>query len=512
MIDFKRKIEEEDRIKHEEAVKHNGDNLSTAPKNKWITTYTVAIIVLALIFTGRILMSSFGNTDWIGSRIINNFKHLIPINGRVLAGEKNDRINILLMGIGGKGHDGAYLTDTIMLVSFKPSTRQIALISIPRDLVTPVSNWEKINSIDAYAESENPGSGGRVTDQAISTLLQIPIQYYVRLDFQGFTNIINELGGVTVNVKNTLDDYKYPIAGQGDNPNYFARYEHLHINAGPQFMNGSLALKYARSRHALGVEGSDFARARRQQLVIEAIKNKLFSAQTLLNPVIITRIIKEFNKNISTNLNVWEILRIWNMFKSVKHSQIITKVISNAPNSFLVAGQGQDGAYILTPRSGNFNNIRNFVKNIFLSNTKPFIRANIPSIDDNASVIVLNGTWIGGLAGKNAVLLEQAKFKVLKITNAPTRDYKQTVVYDLSHGSHGKSLKVLQKITGAFESFKRPNWLISYETSSSSSPTSSSTIYSNTSPNLNPIKFNIENSTTSPNFIVILGTDANRIK
>ncbi|MFA6995511.1 MAG: LCP family protein [Patescibacteria group bacterium] len=533
MIDFKQKIEEEEK-KQKKFGNQNEEDLLISQKSKRITTYSIAVIVLALIFAGRVMMSSLNATNWFTTGIFNNFKHLIPVADKKMNGEELDHINILLLGVGGEGHDGAYLTDTIILASLKPSTKQVSLVSIPRDLVTPVSNWEKINSINAYAETKNPGSGGPVTTQAISTLLQIPIQYYVRVDFNGFINIIDKLGGIEVNVENTLDDYSYPILSQEDNPNYFARYEHLHIKKGLQTMNGSLALKYARSRHAAGIEGSDFARARRQQLVLEAVKNKLFSAQTLLNPIMIAKLINEFNKNISTNLSVWEILRVWDLFKDVDRSQMTTKVLSDAPDNLLISGRGQGGAYILMPRSGNFSDIRNLVQNAFSSGTTtPALTTpvHIPiTITDQASVSILNGTWISGLASKHATLLEQAKFNILKIANAPIRNYTQTIVYDLSNGNKKSSLKALEKITGAVESSSWPVWLTEYSTNKTTLATSSTTASATDS----PITTNLTTTTTidlstttpatsetstatvlpyaNPDFLIILGTDANEDK
>jgi LCP family protein required for cell wall assembly len=413
------------------------------------------------------------------------------------------------------------------------------MISIPRDLVTPVSNWEKVNSIDSYAEAKNPGSGGAATAQAISQLFQIPIQYYVRVDFQGFVNIINELGGIQVNVENTLDDYSYPIIGQEDNPDYYARFKHLHVDKGLQNMDGELALEYSRSRHAAGSEGSDFARARRQQLVLEAVKTKLLSAQTLLNPVTISKLVSEVNKNISTNLNSWEILRVWELFKDVDRSQIINKVFSDAPDGFLISGRGQDGAYILTPRSGNFTQMRNFVSDIFTVGTStPATTSSSPNsysspvvtITDHATVLVMNGTWISGLASKTTVFLEQAGFKILKITNASARDYKTSVVYDLTGGKKSSSLAALRKITGAVSATDSPGWLKTYQPVSSTATTSdlvaqasaSTTPVLQATSTLNATSSILTSSATSsqratlpttasvaPNFILILGTDAN---
>ena len=483
MIDFKQKMEEsEKREQHTSIINEDENLLIKNKKRNKATAYLITAIVIVLVFSGKILMSSQNGTGWFSdSPFFNKLSHLVPSTDKKLQGEENDRVNILLLGMGGAGHDGAYLTDTIMLVSFKPSTKQLAMISIPRDLVSPVSNWRKINSVNALAEQKNPGSGGEATAQAISELLQTPIAYYVRADFSGFSNIIDQLGGVEVNVENSFDDYTYPANGQEDNPNYYARFEHLHFDKGLQTMDGETALKFARSRHALGPEGSDFARARRQQLILEAVKEKLLSSKTLLNPVTISKLANEFSKNISTNLSVWEILRAWELFKDVNRQEIINKVLSNAPDGLLVSGVGDGGAYILSPRYGNFSEIRTMVQNIFLLNAPASEQQKIEPITDNAKVLVLNGTWVSGLANKVSTKLLDYQFKILKTGNAPARNYTQSLIYDLTGGEKKNSLETLQKVTSATISNESPEWTKNYST-----------------------------STSTPDFLLILGTDANQ--
>lgn len=478
MVDFKQKLEEEDkRLGRTDYLAPEGILLKSK-KRKRFTVYASAFIIIGLIFAGRVLMSSQSAGEWFGGNLFNRLAHFSP--DKQLKGEEDDRINILLLGMGGEGHDGAYLTDTIMLASFKPSTKQVALISFPRDLVSPVSNWQKINSINAYAEQKEAGSGGPTTMAAFSELLQIPIHYYVRVDFNGFIDIVDQLGGIEVSVENTLDDYSYPILGEEDNPNYYSRFEHLHIEAGRQTMSGSLALKYARSRHAAGSEGSDFARARRQQLVLEAIKDKLLSAKTLLNPVMITKLTEQFSKNISTDVSPWEALRLWDIAKDIDRSQIINQVLSDAPDNLLVSGRGENGAYILTPRSGNFSAIRKMSQDIFLAN--PPADAEQPALTaPGTSVVVLNGTWINGLAGKASATLEGAKFEVLEVGNASQRDFSKSTVYDLSGGTKKDSLQTLQSITGATAAYDSPSWLTDYRSASQ-----------------------------TPDFILIVGTDSDR--
>lgn len=480
MIDFKQKMQEADRLENKNQVSDD-DLLNISKKKRRITAYIVTIIVIGLVFSGKIIMSSPSATSWIpGINFFNKLKKLVPIADKLLIGEEADRINIMLLGMGGENHDGGYLTDTMMVASLKPSTKQVSLVSIPRDLTAPVSGWRKINSINAYAEKENPGSGSDVTTKAVGELFQIPITYYVRVDFSGFERIIDEIGGVEVDVENEFDDYTYPVKGREDNPDYYSRFEHLHFDTGLQKMDGSRALKYARSRHALGPEGSDFARARRQQLLLEAVKDKLLSRQTLLNPVVLSKLLTEFNKDVSTNINTWEMIRLWDLFKDTKRDQIINKVLSDAPDGYLVSGKGQDGAYILTPRSGNFSEIKNMVQTIFETNSVSPEEI-VEPIADSAKVFIANGTWVAGLASKTSTTLTEYNFKTSGTGNAIERNYEQTVIYDLSAGEKNESLTALKKLTGATQAFNSPAWLEEYKSGEKES-----------------------------DFLLILGTDANK--
>ncbi len=510
MIDFKKRLEElENDDRRGSGDWEEEEILAKHKKKKRVITYLAAIAIIAVIFSGRVLISSQSAT---GGRTGNGFfdvlRRLIPGADKQLAGESDDRVNILLLGMGGENHDGPYLTDTIMLASLQPSTGQVAMISFPRDLITPVSGWQKINSINAYAEEKQPGSGGQVTAAALSQLLQIPIQYYIRVDFSGFTRVIDELGGVTVNVENAIDDYAYPIGGQEDNPDYYARFEHLHIDKGAVTMDGDLALKYVRSRHAAGSEGSDFARARRQQLLMAAIKDKVLSRQTLLNPVMIAKLIGEFKANISTNLNDWEALRLWNLVKNVSPGQVNNKVLSDAPGGLLIAGRGEDGAYVLTPSAGNFSQIRSLVQNIFgpEAAAAPQSAIIVEKATDNPLLAIANGTWITGLASKTAVELEKHDFNVVKISNAPLRDYTQTTVYDLSYGHKNESLALLKKLTGAKQAFDSPSWLDNHRLSAAA--TSATATLATASPDILATG-NENNDQFISDFLLILGTDAN---
>ena len=448
-------------------------------KRKKFFTYLGVIIIIGIIFAGQVLMSGPSSDSWFNTgNIFNKISHITASINKKLIGEENDRINILLIGMGGQNHDGGYLADTIMLVSMKPSTKQISMISIPRDMTVPVEDgsWRKINSINATAEAKLVGSGGEAMTKALSNLLGTPITYYIRADFQGFINIVDELGGVTVNVANTLDDYAYPVLGREDNPDYYSRYEHLHVDTGSQKMDGSLALKFARSRHGIKGEGSDFARAKRQQLILEAVKEKLLSKSTLLNPSKVINISSQLKEHIDTNISVTDMLAIWDSYKNVDHANLINKVIDNSPESLLIDQTGIDGAYLLMPRSGNYNKVKEFVQNIFDSNP---VAVSIKPLEQKVNLQIVNGTWVTGLASKISIPLETYNFNISKISNGTERNFTKSAIYDLSSGRSDKAIKALTDLTGVTLSYDSPTWLTTLKT-----------------------------NTSTPDLILILGTDA----
>ncbi len=426
---------------------------------KRLLTLLIFLTVSIAFFSTQIPISGQSSTPWFKRiSIVSPIKHLVESANKKLKGEERDRINILLLGMGGKKHSGGYLTDTIILASIKPSTKKIALLSIPRDLVVPIEGygWQKINHINAYAEVKNKGSGGLAVSQAIGDILNIPIDYYARLDFEGFIKIIDIIGGIKVYVDNTLDDYRYPIMGREDAEPYESRFEHLHIEKGWQTMDGELALKYVRSRHALGPEGSDFARARRQQKVLEAVKNKVLSFKMLLKPMAIKKSLQALHDHVSTNLQIWEMLRLWEITKDIDRKHIINKVLDTSPNGLLVNDVGEDGAYILRPRSGDFAEIQYLVKNIFSDaplNTKKEI------VTESVKVEIKNGTWVNGLASQAALDLEKYGFEVLRVSNCSRRNFSQSVIYDLTYGEKLNSLKILKNKMQAKVSFGIPGWL-----------------------------------------------------
>lgn len=485
MIDLKKQLEES------EAGLYSDANIKTKKIRrilKYFSIFLVFVFVSFFIFSKTILTSGDKTLSWMSQiPVISQLMHLAESADKKLKGEDRDRINIVLLGMGGENHDGGYLTDTIILASLKPSEKKISLISIPRDMTVPIENmgWRKINHINAYAEFEKEGSGGLAVSQALSDILDTPIDYYVRIDFQGFVNIIDEVGGINIYVDNAFNDYRYPISGMESAENYDSRFEHLSFKEGWQKMDGKLALKYSRSRHAAGIEGSDFSRAKRQQKVIQAVKDKLMDKSMLLRPHILTNIYNEFQDNVSTNLKIWELIKLWDMFKDVDKDNISSKVLDNGPNGLLYNSISQEGAYVLLPRSGDFTEVQYFVNDVF--SEAPQEKKGKVEVD-GAKLEVRNGTWINGLASKTALDLEKYGFDVVRIGNSSRQNFQTSVIYDLTYGEKLDSLSVLKTKIGANVLFTMPQWLMD-------------DIKKDLSVEANPIQ---------PDFILILGQDADK--
>lgn len=420
--------------------------------------------------------------------VLETVKNFIFHSDNILDGQQDDRINILLLGIGGPGHDGPYLSDTNIILSIKPSTKEVAMISVPRDLGVNIDNHgvRKINAADAFGEAQTPGAGGEYARQIFAKNFDLDIPYYIRVDFKAFQEIVDEVGGVTVNVPRTFSDSEFP----GENFSYRT----ISFNAGLQTMNGATALDFARSRHGNNGEGSDFARSHRQQIILSALKEKLLSFGTYTNPVHVQNILSSLSNHITTNLNFGQMMYLANLGKDADKN-IKTLVIDNGNNGFLKSYIADSGAFMLGPTSGNFDQINLAIKNVFEENlAKPaenLTEQNKP-IFPSGKVQVLNGTWRAGLAAKYQHDLENVGLSTLSSGNSPRRPVDITSIYIINPKVSQDIIKAVQSAVPGQLKIGIPDWLTA---------SSSATTYTNSTSSAN-LNFNPE-----ADILLILGTD-----
>jgi polyisoprenyl-teichoic acid--peptidoglycan teichoic acid transferase len=309
-----------------------------------------------------------------------------PIDLGTPPAELQDIFNILLLGQGGAGHSGGSLTDTLILVRVNTQNQTISLISVPRDIwvSVPGLNTDKDNKINAvYALAKQEGGeikGINSLKKAVAAVTGLKVDYLVFIDFQGLIQAIDILGGITVNVPKSFDDYYYPLPGKEDDScnkspeeiaslsatmsgfllekQFKCRYEHLHFEAGPQQLTGQQALKFVRSRHS-DQHGGDFARAQRQQALLVAIKNKLISLNALDN---ILPFFNQLSHTIRTDINNDIVLAIAKLVYNLEDYE--NKSIILSTENVLKPSQGPQGQFILIPQSesGNWQETQFFVQ------------------------------------------------------------------------------------------------------------------------------------------------------
>lgn len=317
--------------------------------NKWYEAPLLIFILILII--GLLGVLAFDIQKSIG---LNNF-YTLASNFIKAPVDKiksdNSRTNILIMGTAGSDNEGSDLTDTMILVSVSLTSPKISMVSIPRDLWIPEIRT-KINSAYHYG-------GIDLTKESAQKVMGVPMHYGVLLNFSGFKDIINVLGGITVNVQTEFTDPLYPIGGRendlcGGDKSLSCRYETLHFNSGPQVMDGETALKFVRSRHAEGEEGTDIAREARQQKVIGAIESKIMDPRVFLSPDKSLKIWNVVMRSIETDINMESgavIARYaYKSISNINKYLIPEDLLVNPPTSVKY-----DKQYVFVPKVGNGN-------------------------------------------------------------------------------------------------------------------------------------------------------------
>lgn len=285
---------------------------------------------------------------------------LIETKHPLLRGEEGGRINILLLGRAGEHYPGKNLTDTVMLMSIDTLSKKVALLSLPRDLYAPIQGTTlstKINSLYQYGLNQKQDLDPlRASIEAVTGQ---SVDYFFILDFDGFEKVVDALHGIPVDVVRDFSDPRYP------GKNY--SYETFEIKKGWQTLDGATALKYVRERHN-DPEG-DFGRAKRQQQVIGAIKDKAFSLGTFLNVFAVNDLLDALGENVKTDMSLNDMTAFLKLATTLD-TENVTSIVVDAwkKDSLLRVSHIQVGpiaAFILVPRVGNWNEVRDVSENIF---------------------------------------------------------------------------------------------------------------------------------------------------
>jgi len=366
------------------------------PKVSYLIGFILVLLGVAVVFK-----VTFGLYAWIRDFDVTKIATVV---GSDLEQDKNGYINLVLLGDGGHVRDGADLVDTIMVVSIDPINSTASLLSIPRDYYIKGNGIRagKINELYRSYKREMGEEAFSMFAKAAGELTDLAIPYYARVDFNGFVEVVDGLGGITVDVKEDLYDPYYP--NETDDG-----YTVFEVKAGMQEMNGEIALKYARSRKTT----SDFDRAHRQQLVLNAIREKVMSSEVLTNPKTIKKLYKAVQNNLNTNLTLRQIISLASWAKNFDRNKILMKVLHDDPSregGFLYTPERQyyNNQFVLIPIGDNFNQIHQYSNLVF--HYRDFFL-------NPAKIEVLNATKLAGVARLKAEVLKRFGFQVVSTEN-----------------------------------------------------------------------------------------------
>ena len=339
------------------------------------------------------------------------------------------RITVLIAGTDRRPNEaGPGLTDALMLLSLDRSQHTAIVLSIPRDLWVeiPGHGAGRINAVYALGEKANKGSGATLLEQTASTALSVHVDHVVQVEFNAAIALVDAIGGVDIDVPETINDPHFPDSNYG--------YDPLLIPAGRQHMNGNLALKYARTRHG----DTDFARAARQQQVLAAVRQKLIQPDVW--PGFIRRLpdlIGQVKSAFSTDLSLSDLLDLAQQAREVPDGSLRTAVLDGR---YVVDYVTPEGAQVLLPLKDRTSA---FVNDLFATGQTPAT----PEVE-MARIRVLNGTTQTGLAARTAELLRQRGLNVVSVGNADRFTYEKTLLIDhAGRPATIKSLADLFKIT-----------------------------------------------------------------
>lgn len=378
------------------------------------------------------------------------------------------RINVLALGYGGSENDAPYLTDSIMAISIDPVSKRVVEISVPRDLYVRIDAWqdgrnytEKINAafeVPNIPRSFGPGplkpayqgkdGAGRLAEATVGGVTGISFDRYMAVDFKAFRTVVDALGGITVHLDTPLDDCHYPdyhngYINHGVPVGYpCPRGAGIHFPAGTFPVDGEHALQIARSRDAIEPEqATDFGRAKRQQMIISAIKTKAVSVNGLTR---LPQLMDAVQADFRTDMDVNDASALYNLLGHLPESSIQHFAITDQNLVVDVNGTGGDcggprGAFVLCPVDGTYKTWQTIFSQVPLP---------APILAEHAPIQLVN-------ASRNTLDLQDRTTDTLRQMGLQLTDgvrhttLLQSTIVDYSNGKYPQTAAWLKTFFGA---------------------------------------------------------------
>jgi len=391
---------------------------------------------------------------WFGYKFVHTVSKVFQggvlsvLSNTKLKGEDIGRVNILLAGNSADdvGHDGAELTDSIMIISLNTKDNTAFMLSVPRDLWVDIPDYGHAKINEAYVDGEDekfdqngyfPGGMG-LLQQVIQENFGITLNYYGLVNYNAFRDMVNAVGGINFTVHSTDKRGLYDPS-----IDYTTHGPLVKLTNGVHALNGQQALDLARARGdaygSYGFPQSDFDRTTHQRQELLALRAKATSTGVLANPIKVSSLLDAVGNNVKTDFSLGEARRLASLSKSIPGSSIQSVSLNNVDGkNYLTSYTSPAGQSALIPATSldDFSDIQSLLNRLMSSN---------PVVRENPSVAVLNATETSGLASKALTSLKAKGFESAGIGDA-TADQPKTTIIDLTVGAKPASKKLLQKL------------------------------------------------------------------
>jgi LCP family protein required for cell wall assembly len=401
-------------------------------KSKWrrarlIATSSFAVALVLVITLGGLMFSE--NYIKLHKDVFRGTATADPLsNANLLNGQDGGRINVLLMGRDGDSSKQPDVTDSMVLASIDVVNNNVTLISVPNNLW--VNNSQGAMEVShafekgeySFSGSMNPNSsdtdtidaGFKLADQTVSGVLGVPINYNVIINFDGLQQLVDAIGGITINIPTALNDptMAWQNAGQP-----------IIAQAGTQTLSGKQTLLYATSKEST----SETDREQRQREVLSAIFSKVMSTSTLSNPIKVSDMISSLGNNVASDLSMTDAAKLYQLVAPISPNSFTSDDLFTNNSQYMMTGT-MAGQSIVLPSAGLFNygQIHSYIATAL---PNPYLAK------EDAGVLILNGTSTPGLATSLGNKLSAKGFNVIGVANASSSNWSKTTLYKVSGNS-----------------------------------------------------------------------------
>ena len=446
-------------------------------RRRWIKRALIAIVVIGLLIAGYVVVKGvIASSNVFQGNILDVFQN------KPLKQDENGRSNILIVGTSedDPGHEGGSLTDSMMILSIDQNKKNAYMISIPRDLYVKFGqacNAGYAGKINEYYGCVKEGDDkeqiqAALTNEAgfIGDIFGLDMQYGVNVNYTVMREMVKAVGGnITVTIESRdprgqMDSNFDWKCGVGDRK--VSRAEQLRrcppsghfidLPNGPATLDPERALYLAQARGdkapTYGFEQSNFDREKNQQKIIKALREKALSAGVLSDFGKVTAIIDALGNNLRTTFDLSELRTLVSLAQDIQNDDIQSISLIDGDSPIMTTGN-VSGMSVVQPVAGlyNYSDLRSLLQQKLSSD---------PVVREAAPIVVLNGSGQAGLAQTEADKLEEQKFLVSLVANAPEGDYGTYKIYQIGDGNAGTAAK-LKKLYGVEISKSEPPLAVS---------------------------------------------------